>query len=254
MLMLAHAPNADAGCSGVACRRMHGLPQIIGALDGTHVPIKRPPQSGDNYFHRKGWPSLNVSAVCDARGMFIDVFIGWTGRVHDSTVLRDSDLFAGIMTGTLGQAMDAASTQLSGLRIPMHLIRDSAYSCIKHFLPAIKPSLANTPSKVTFNAKHAGTRHPIERAFGRMKARSRKLLTGVEVHIDRAPNLIAACFLLHNICEAKGHPAPEDDPELNRLVADYERFYPDDGGAGGAPAQGQPDGQAIRNALVILVA
>ncbi len=54
--------------------RRAGIPQVIAALDGTHIEIRKPPHSGDTYVNRKGYFSLNVSAACDADGIFSDVF------------------------------------------------------------------------------------------------------------------------------------------------------------------------------------
>ena len=40
-----------------------GIIQIVGAADGTHIPIVKPPGSGDNFINRKGFFSYNVHAV-----------------------------------------------------------------------------------------------------------------------------------------------------------------------------------------------
>ena len=45
----------------------------VGAIDGTHVPLKKPPQSMDQYICRKQFASLNFQCVVDNLGNFIDV-------------------------------------------------------------------------------------------------------------------------------------------------------------------------------------
>ncbi|CAG2228481.1 HARBI1 [Mytilus edulis] len=45
-----------------------GFPNILGAIDGTHIRIKRPHHDEPSFINRKGYPSLNVQAVCDAKG------------------------------------------------------------------------------------------------------------------------------------------------------------------------------------------
>lgn len=60
-----------------------GFPQTVGAIDGTHVPILKPKESASDYFNRKGYYSILTQAVVDNRGIFIDVNIGWPGKVRD---------------------------------------------------------------------------------------------------------------------------------------------------------------------------
>ncbi|KIH67457.1 hypothetical protein ANCDUO_02212 [Ancylostoma duodenale] len=53
--------------------RLSLLPNVIGAIDGSLLPILRPPHSGWEYYCRKRYCALNVLAVVDARGRFMYV-------------------------------------------------------------------------------------------------------------------------------------------------------------------------------------
>lgn len=46
-----------------------GLPQITGAIDGSHIPITAPQKGLSDYINRKGWPSLNMQAFVDSKAM-----------------------------------------------------------------------------------------------------------------------------------------------------------------------------------------
>jgi hypothetical protein len=42
-----------------------GIPNVIGAIDGTLIPILAPKEDSDVYICRKGYHSLNIQAVVD---------------------------------------------------------------------------------------------------------------------------------------------------------------------------------------------
>ena len=39
------------------------IPGVVGAVDGTHIQIKRPSKDGEGYFNRNGFYSLNVQGI-----------------------------------------------------------------------------------------------------------------------------------------------------------------------------------------------
>ena len=55
-----------------------------------------------------------------------------------------------------------------------------------------------------FQLSLSSSRIVVENAFGRLKARWRKLCKRNDMDIDNVPNVIAACCILHNICEKNG--------------------------------------------------
>jgi hypothetical protein len=40
-----------------------GIPGIVACIDGSHIPITRPCASGNGYFNRKGYYSLNIQGI-----------------------------------------------------------------------------------------------------------------------------------------------------------------------------------------------
>ena len=49
----------------------HGFPQCIGAIDGTHIPIKKTVENPTDYINRKGRYTLNWQTVADHQYCFV---------------------------------------------------------------------------------------------------------------------------------------------------------------------------------------
>ena len=64
----------------------------------------------------------------------------------------------------------------------------------------------------------------VEIAFGRLKARWRRLSKQIDMDIDNIPHIITACCVLHNVCEVHGDSF--NDEWL--LEVDTQMAQPDD--------------------------
>lgn len=73
--------------------RLSELQDVIGAIDGTHIPIKAPVNHAPAYYNRKTFHSLVLLATCHANLCFTYAWTGNPGSTLDATVLRSSDLF-----------------------------------------------------------------------------------------------------------------------------------------------------------------
>lgn len=54
---------AETNQAIAAWRFQTGIPGIVGAIDGSHIAIRRPCDHGEVYFNRKGFYSLNVQGT-----------------------------------------------------------------------------------------------------------------------------------------------------------------------------------------------
>ena len=73
--------------------RAHHVPQVFGALDGTHVPILPPAAGYRDLINLKGWLSIILQALVDDKLIFRDFCVGTPGSAHDAAVFASSWLF-----------------------------------------------------------------------------------------------------------------------------------------------------------------
>lgn len=62
------------------------LPHCIGALDGLHVALKKPPNSGSLFFNYKKFFSMVLLGLCDAQKRFIWFNVGHYGKPDNKLV------------------------------------------------------------------------------------------------------------------------------------------------------------------------
>ncbi|KAL1479123.1 hypothetical protein MTO96_052122 [Rhipicephalus appendiculatus] len=193
-------------------RRRSGLPDVVGAIDGSHVRIARPTQSEQSYYDRKKFHSIILQGVCDADMMFIDVFIGIPGTAHDSRVLQDSFFYE-----------EAAAKCEGG-----YLVGDAAYPLKMWLLPSYRHTTAKwEPWMTAFNYAHTRQRVVIEQAFGILKARFQRLYHIDVGSIKQAVQIVLASCVLHNMARRCGDIV--EDLEVSDSGTDVSSAEPAEG-------------------------
>lgn len=77
------------------------LPNCLGAVDGKHITIKAPPNSGSLFYNYKKTFSTVLMAVCDHEYKFTVVDVGSYGYASDSGIFTDTLLSEGLYNGPL---------------------------------------------------------------------------------------------------------------------------------------------------------
>lgn len=188
-----------------------------------------------------------MQAVVDFWGIFTDVYIGWPGRVHDARIFSNSDLY---QKGSNGQLFPDQTRTINGHNLPLVIVGDPAYPLLPWVMKPF-PEYAGMPQKQrNFNFRLSKARITVEHAFGRLKGRWRCLLKRMDYHLDDVPHVIAACVVLHNICETLGDRCQDDwvvQEESNSAVNERESGNNDQERT--ATGTGTPTSQSIRDAF-----
>lgn len=66
-----------------------GYPNVIGAIDGSHVKCQVPFSQHDSYQDRHFHHSITLQGICTSSKIFTDISVGWPGSMHDSRVSSD---------------------------------------------------------------------------------------------------------------------------------------------------------------------
>ncbi|KMQ84770.1 nuclease harbi1-like protein, partial [Lasius niger] len=168
--------------------------QIIGCIDGTHIPITVPEEGYRDFVNRKGWTSYNVQAIVDHNGRFRNVFAKHPGSVHDAAVFKDSTLYKHSQ-----EIIPQMEKHVNGQGIPFMIVGDPAYPLLPWLIKSYSGSVS--PEEESFNVYLNSARVSVEMAFGRLKARWRMLQKKVDCNYKFVPQVIVACCVLHNFCE-----------------------------------------------------
>nr|XP_055057053.1 putative nuclease HARBI1 [Misgurnus anguillicaudatus] len=80
--------------------RIAGFPNVIGAVDCTHIRIEAPSGAHEaDFVNRKSFHSINVQMVCNADCVISNVVAKWPGSVHDSRIFRASEIYQRLSQG-----------------------------------------------------------------------------------------------------------------------------------------------------------
>jgi hypothetical protein len=77
------------------------FPNCMGAIDGKHIRIKKPANSGSMYYCYKNFYSIGMLAVTDATYKFVTVNVGSYGKDSDAGVFDACPLRRGIESGRI---------------------------------------------------------------------------------------------------------------------------------------------------------
>ena len=88
--------------------------------------------------------------------------------------------------------------------VPLFLIGDSAYPLHTWLMKPFPHNGNLTREQKPYNYRIFRARIVVENAYGRLKARWRRLMKRNDIHTNHIPNIIAAACILHNMCEVHG--------------------------------------------------
>ena len=173
------------------------FPHALGAIDGKHVVMQAPHNSGSEYFNYKKTHSVVLMAVCNARYEFIMVDIGDSGRQSDGSVYNNCNLGYAIENNTLNIPEPESIGQNPDNILPYVFVADDAFGLKRHMMKPY-PNQNIPMDQRIFNYRLSRARRIIENTFGIATTRFRIFRRPIIAKTDKVIIITKAVVALHN--------------------------------------------------------
>ncbi|XP_026831161.1 protein ANTAGONIST OF LIKE HETEROCHROMATIN PROTEIN 1-like [Ooceraea biroi] len=183
------------------------FPNCLGAIDGKHITIQAPPNSGSLYFNYKKMFSIVLLALVDAKYNFIAVDVGAHGKNSDGGIFANSNLGRALQQDSLFVPGNAALPGTHTL-VPHVIVGDEAFP-LKTYLMRSYPGQGLDVSKRIFNYRLSRARRIIENAFGILSQKFRIYNRRIQAKPEHVDYIILTTCILHNFIRKFDNDANE---------------------------------------------
>ncbi|XP_026462861.1 protein ANTAGONIST OF LIKE HETEROCHROMATIN PROTEIN 1-like [Ctenocephalides felis] len=181
--------------------RRWNFPNCIGAIDGKHIRIDCPINSGSDYYNYKGFFSIVLFAVVDANYNFIFADIGCQGRISDGGVFKNA-LISQYINDNLLNLPEATLLPGSLQKCPHVFISDRALPLTTKIMKPFGGFHSKNTKERIFNYRLSRARRVVENVFGIMSSVFRVLRKPLCLQPDKAQKIVFATVFLHNFLRA----------------------------------------------------
>lgn len=179
-----------------------GFFPAVGAIDGKHVRIEKPPKSESLFYNYKGFFSIHLFAVVDADYQFLYCNIGANGSQADASVMRKTIFHRDKVQGKLKLPPNEF---VAGLELQYAFLADRGFALEEHILVPYhdRQSLIEPEIALNFNKRLSAARRIVECVFGHLRHRFRIFDTSINMDLVTIDAVILATCYLHNFLRRK---------------------------------------------------
>nr|XP_022907220.1 protein ANTAGONIST OF LIKE HETEROCHROMATIN PROTEIN 1-like [Onthophagus taurus] len=193
------------------------FPHCVGAVDGKHVVIKKPANSGSSYYNYKHTFFVVLLATVDADYKFITVDVGAMGRFSDANLFSSSALGRKMMKRTLLLPSPAQLLTIANL-VPYVFVGDEAFPLSENLMrPYIRRYVTGNYAHQVFNARLSRARQTVDCAFGILASRFRVFRRPFESKIDTLTDVVKAACVLYNYLRSSVQITNDNVDDIVRL-------------------------------------
>lgn len=185
-----------------AFQTIWGFPNCLGSIDGKHIVIKCPPNSGSLFYCYKKRFSTVLLAIVDPHYKFTYIDVGSYGKDSDSTIFEDSSFYQLLKSGR--DLNLPAPKPLPGFQqtTPHVFIADGGFKLATFLMrPFTRDAAMNDNDKKRFNKSLSRARVVVECAFGILAQKFRIFLRPFETDLNNTIKIVKAAVCLHNLLQ-----------------------------------------------------
>ncbi|XP_003428014.1 putative nuclease HARBI1 [Nasonia vitripennis] len=173
------------------------LPQIIGAMTLAHIPISSPINLNYKFLNSKLYPSFVLQTVIDSNFLFRDVSVRHAGATEPQLIIADSNIYK-----YSHKVMPPEKRNIGGIDISYKIIAPAPGPLYRWLLNSYDEE--TTKEETRFNNCLEEIRNYADSVISRLRSRFLILSHMMDLSYKVAPQVIAACCIIHNICERNG--------------------------------------------------
>jgi len=121
------------------------FPNCVGSIDGKHIRLRCPKNSGSMFYNYKQYFSIVLMAVVDTKYRFIMINVGGYGKDSDGGILCNTNFHQCLESGTLKLPIERKLGN-SGISAPYVFVGDEAFP-LRNYL--IRPFPRNQAQETT---------------------------------------------------------------------------------------------------------
>lgn len=181
-------------------------------MDGKHVILQSPINSGNDYDCYKMFPSIVLFALVDANYKFLYVDVGSKGRISDGGVFKNTNLYKKLEKKELNIPPPEILQIPYKLAVPYFILGDKAFALNEYTLKPFEGTPERGSMERIFNYRLSRARRVVENAFGILSSVFRVLRKPLLLEPEKATKVVLATICLYNY--------------LRRDQASSQRFTP----------------------------
>lgn len=190
--------------------RQWQFPNCIGALDGKHVILDKPANSGSLFFNYKKTFSIVLLALVDANYKFIAIDVGAYGKSSDGGIFKTSAFGTKFFNNDLQIPPDKKLPGTNTLA-PHVIVADSAFPLHRSLMrPFPDYKLRGHENRQVFNYRLSRARRVSENAFGILSKRFRIYQRRLQLTTTNVDTVVLATCVLHNYLRIHSSPVLDE--------------------------------------------